>query len=403
MVHDKLHIMSKARLPCPETAGAAALIVAAGQGARFGGAAPKQYQPLGGASVLALAARAFVNHPLVDRVHVVIQPEHRTRYEKAVAGIALGEPIMGGATRQQSVRNGLEALAAAPPRFVIIHDAARPLVSADIITRTLAALEDSAGAIAAAPARDTLKRSEVSGSAEIIAATVPRDSLWLAQTPQAFRYADILAAHRTAAGMTLTDDAAVAERAGMAVALVESDARNFKITTQDDLALAAHVLPRRIRVGSGFDAHRFAAGDHVMLCGVSVPHGQGLAGHSDADVALHAVVDALLGAVSAGDIGAWFPADEAEWAGRDSAFFIRSAREAVAEAGGRIVHVDVTVIGERPRIAPYRAAMRRRLAGLLELEEGAVSVKATTTERMGFTGRGEGLAAQALATVETPE
>ena len=342
--------------------------------------------------------RAFLAHPRIDRVLAAIHRDDRALYDAAAAGLGALPPAFGGATRQESVRLGLEALASDPPDLVAIHDAARPLVDSDAISRTLAALDDCAGAVAATPARDALKR--VAGG--VVAETVPRESVWRARTPQAFRFAEILAAHRAAAGADLPDDAAVAERAGLRVAVVETAADNIKIATEADLTLAERLLPTRTRVGAGFDAHRFAAGDRVTLCGVTIPHDRGLAGHSDADVALHAVVDALLGAVAAGDIGAFFPSDDARWAGRDSAFFVRRAREAVAAAGGRVRHVDVTAICERPRLAPYRAAMRARLAALLELPPEAVSVKATTTDGLGFTGRGEGVAAQATATVEVP-
>lgn len=376
-----------------------ALVVAAGRGARFGGGAPKQYRSLHGRPVLARSVRAFLDHPEVDGVLVAICAEDRALYDEAVAGLDLPEPVIGGATRQETVCRGLEALAACPPRRVAIHDAARPLVGAGPISRTLAALDTAEGAVAAAPVRETVKR--VAGGTVI--ETLPRDGLWHAQTPQAFRFAEILAAHRAARGLALTDDAAVAEHAGLRVAAVESGADNLKITTKEDMERAARLLPVRTRVGSGFDVHRFATdGDRVMLCGMAVPHDRALAGHSDADVALHAVVDAVLGAVAAGDIGTFFPPGEAEWADRDSAFFVRRACEVCAGAGGRIRHVDVTLICESPRIGPYREAMRARLAELLGLDAGAISVKATTTEGLGFAGRGEGIAAQAVATVEVP-
>ena len=383
-----------------ERADTAALVVAAGRGARFGGGTPKQYRRLGGRTVLERSLRIFTEHPEVGRTLAAIHADDRALYDAATAGLDLPEPVIGGAARQESARRGLEALAARPPARVVIHDAARPLAKPEVVSRALAALATHDGAVAAIPARDTLKRAE-NGT---IVETIPRDGVRLAQTPQAFRFAGILAAHRAAAGLALTDDAAVAERAGLRVAAVESDPDNVKITTEEDLARAARLLPRAVRAGSGFDAHRFAAGGgpgaRVMLCGVAVPHDRRLAGHSDADAALHAVVDALLGAVAAGDIGTFFPPGDARWADADSAVFVRRARGEVEAAGGRIVHVDVTIICEAPRIGPWRAAMRARLAGLLGLPEGAVSVKATTTEGMGFAGRGEGIAAQATATVE---
>ena len=377
----------------------AALIVAAGRGARFGEWPPKQYRLLRGCTVLERAVRAFLDHPLVNRVLVVIHPDHRTLYDNAVHGLALPEPVIGGATRRDSVHRGLEALASDPPSCVLVHDAARPLVDAETIVRTVVALDGSPCAIAATPARDTLKR--VAGGT--IVRTIPRDSLWHAQTPQAFRFSDILAAYRISNDPAPTDDAEVAERAGLEVAVVESDARNFKITVEKDLARAEAIVSMRTRVGSGFDVHRFAAsGDHVMLCGVAVPHESGLAGHSDADAALHAIVDALLGSVAAGDIGTFFPSHDSRWAGADSALFLQRALDIVTAEQGHLTHLDVTLICQRPHIGPHRAAMRRRLAELLDLPESGVSIKATTTDGLGFTGRGEGIAAHATVTVEFP-
>lgn len=377
-------------------ADAVALVVAAGRGRRFGAGAPKQYRLLSGRTVLERSLRVFLEHPAIDRVQAVIHRDDRALYDDATAGLDLPEPAFGGPTRQSSVRLGLEALAARPPRRVAIHDAARPLVDADAVSRALAALDSHAGAVAATPVRDTLKRL----AGKTVVETVPRESLWRARTPQAFRFADILAAHRAVTEADLPDDAAVAERAGLSVTAVECAADNIKIATEEDLALAERLLPRTLRVGSGFDVHRFGPGDGVTLCGVTIPHDRRLVGHSDADVALHAVADALLGAVAAGDIGALFPSDDPRWAGQDSAFFLRRSCEAVAAASGRVLHVDLTLICERPRIAPYRAAMRERLAALLRLPDGAVSVKATTTDGLGFAGRIEGIAAQATATVE---
>ncbi len=391
--------------------GCVALIVAAGSGQRFGGDIPKQYRDLAGAAVLRRTVEALRGHPGVSGVRVVINPAHRDLYDRAVAGLDLPEPVAGGATRHDSVRHGLEALAAQPPcpAQVLIHDAARPLVDAATIDRVRAALEDGPAAIAAVPVTDTLKRGGPEGR---IAGTVDRAGLWRAQTPQGFRFEAILAAHRALtaeAGLELTDDAAVAERAGLAVALVLGAEENLKVTTEDDLGRAARWLapePAEYRVGNGFDVHRFAApepgGTALMLCGVAVPHTQGLEGHSDADVGLHALTDALLGAIGAGDIGQHFPPSDPQWRGADSARFLRHAASLVAARGGSIVQVDVTVIGERPKVGPHRAAMIARLAELLDLGPDRVGVKATTTERLGFTGRGEGLAALATATVRLP-
>jgi 2-C-methyl-D-erythritol 4-phosphate cytidylyltransferase/2-C-methyl-D-erythritol 2,4-cyclodiphosphate synthase len=298
------------------------------------------------------------------------------------------------------VRLGLEGLAPHAPGAVLIHDGARPFIGAAVIDRVLDGLGGAAGAIAALPVTDTLKRG-VDGR---IAGTVARVGLWRAQTPQGFRFAEILAAHRAAAGHELTDDAAVAERAGLPVALVEGAPENIKITTADDLTRAERWLAEvtETRVGQGFDVHRFGPGDHVTLCGISLPHEAGLLGHSDADVGLHALTDAILGALGAGDIGQHFPPSEARWKDAESGVFLRHAGGLVAEAGGRIRHLDVTLICERPRIGSHRPAMVARIAELLGIDPGRVSVKATTTEGLGFTGRGEGIAAQAIATLSLP-
>jgi 2-C-methyl-D-erythritol 4-phosphate cytidylyltransferase/2-C-methyl-D-erythritol 2,4-cyclodiphosphate synthase len=298
------------------------------------------------------------------------------------------------------VRLGLECLASHAPRTVLIHDGARPFVADAVIDRVLDALDSSAGAIAALPVTDTLKR----GANGLIDGTVARAGLWRAQTPQGFRFAEILAAHRKFAGQELTDDAAVAERAGLPVALVEGTPENIKVTTQDDLARAESWLAgvTETRVGQGFDVHRFGPGDHVTLCGIAVPHEAGLRGHSDADVGLHALTDAILGALGAGDIGQHFPPTDPRWKDADSGVFLRHAGDLAAQAGGRIRHLDVTLICERPKIGPHRTAMTARIAELLGIEVGRISVKATTTEGLGFTGRGEGIAAQAIATLSLP-
>lgn len=378
-----------------------ALIVAGGSGRRFGGELPKQYHDLLGRPVLRRTVEAFLAHPGVNGVRVVIDPACRDLYDQAVVGLDLPEPVAGGASRQDSVRNGLESLAREAPGRVLIHDAARPLVDADTISAVIAALDDHAGAIAAVPVADTLKR----GADGLVGATVDRNGLWRAQTPQGFRFAEILAAHHAAAGLELTDDAAVAERAGLPVALVPSREENFKVTTQDDLIRAAQALSLAladVRTGSGFDVHRFTDGDHVTLCGVKVPHAQGLEGHSDADVGLHALTDAILGALGAGDIGSHFPPSDPQWRGADSARFLRHSADLVAARRGMIAHVDVTIICERPKVGPHRETMVARIAQILGIPPDRVSVKATTTERLGFTGRGEGIAAQAVATIRLP-
>ncbi len=403
----------------PAVTSTVALVVAAGRGSRFGTGLPKQYAALGGRPLLGHSLEAFARHPRIDRVKAVIHPDDRALYERAAAGLDLLEPAAGGATRQDSVRRGLESLESLAPAAVLIHDGARPFVDAAVIDRVLDALASAPGAIAALPVTDTLKRSETGkrGQAGHIAATLERAGLWRAQTPQGFRFAEILAAHRAiihgaahgavhgaAAGPELTDDAAVAERAGLAVALVEGTPHNIKVTTRDDLLRAERWLAGayETRVGQGFDVHRFAPGDHVMLCGLRVPHEAGLKGHSDADVGLHALTDAILGALGAGDIGVHFPPSDARWKDADSAVFLTHARDLVATRGGRIAHVDVTLVCERPRIGARRVAMVARLAELLGIEAERVSVKATTTEGLGFTGRGEGIAAQATATLSLP-
>ncbi|ACI97575.1 bifunctional 2-C-methyl-D-erythritol 4-phosphate cytidylyltransferase/2-C-methyl-D-erythritol 2,4-cyclodiphosphate synthase [Rhodospirillum centenum] len=378
-----------------------ALIVAAGRGERFGSDIPKQYLPLAGKTVLRHSVEAFLRHPGVTGVRVVINPEHRDLYDAAVAGLGLPEPIRGGASRQQSVLNGLEALAEEKPDLVLVHDGARPLVDAGTIDRVIAALAEQPAAVAATRLADTLKR-ERDGR---VCTTVDRTGLWRARTPQGFRYHDILGAHREAVGLDLTDDAAVAERAGLAVALVPSNPDNLKVTHADDLARAERLIYAGlsdIRTGSGYDVHKFHPGDHVTLCGVSVPHDQALEGHSDADVGLHALTDALLGALAAGDIGQHFPPTDPRWKGADSAVFLRHAAEMVRERGGVIAHVDVTLICERPKVGPHRPAMQARMAELLGIAADRVSVKATTTEGLGFTGRREGIAALATATVRLP-
>ena len=376
--------------------GCIALVVAAGRGQRFGGGIPKQYRLLGGRPVLRHSLCAFAAHVGVAAVRAVIHPDDRDLYDRAAAGLDLLAPVHGGETRQDSVRLGLESLSAAGPERVLIHDAARPFIGGGIITRTLGALESSPGALPAIPVSDTLKRGE-DGQAT---ATVDRAGLWRAQTPQGFRYADIMAAHRRFAGNQLTDDAAVAERAGLAVALVEGAEENFKVTTNDDLERAERLLAAAdVRTGMGFDVHRFGPGDGLMLCGVRVPFDGGLEGHSDADVGLHALTDALLGAIAAGDIGGHFPPGDDRWRGASSDIFLGRAGELVAERGGVVTNVDVTLICERPKVAPHRDAMAARIAGILHLPVDRVSIKGTTTERLGFTGRGEGIAAQAVATV----
>jgi 2-C-methyl-D-erythritol 4-phosphate cytidylyltransferase/2-C-methyl-D-erythritol 2,4-cyclodiphosphate synthase len=353
---------------------------------------------LAGEPVLRRALAAFATHPGIDIVLAVIHPDDREAYEAAAAGLPkLAPPCLGGATRQASVRLGLEMLETLKPSRVLIHDGARPLVSPGIISRCIEALDAHAGALVALPITDTVRRASDGFAGE----TIPRDGLWRAQTPQAFHFAAILDAHRKAAGAELTDDVAVAASAGIPVAMIEGDEANMKITSVDDLARAERLLMNggETRTGSGYDVHRFGPGDHVMLCGVPVPHTHGLVGHSDADVGLHALTDAILGALGQGDIGQHFPPSDPQWKGASSDRFLAHAAKLARDAGARIVHVDVTFICERPKIGPQREAMRARVADILDLNMDRVSIKATTTEGLGFTGRSEGLAAQALATL----
>lgn len=377
-----------------------ALVVAAGRGRRFGGDLPKQYQDLAGRPVLRHTLAALAVNPQIDAVRAVIHPDDLDLYREAAAGLNLLEPVFGGETRQDSVRRGLESMATLAPEMVLIHDGARPFVDAGTIGRVVAALTDHPGAIPAVAVADTLKR----GEGGLIGATIERANLWRAQTPQGFRFADILSAHLAVAGEELTDDAAVAERAGLAVALVLGAEDNFKITTSADLERARRAFagPGETRVGSGYDVHRFAPGTAVWLCGVAVPHDFALEGHSDADVALHAATDAVLGAIAAADIGRHFPPTDPTWKGASSDRFLAHAGDLVAAMGGRIVHLDITVICERPKVGPHRAAMQARVADILGIRQDRVSVKATTTEGLGFTGRREGIAAQAIATVWLP-
>ena len=378
-----------------------ALVVAAGRGSRFGGAVPKQYLALGGASVLRHAVAALAGHPRVSDVLVAIRPEDRGLYERAVVGLHVMPPTAGGSTRQDSARLGLEALTPYRPRRVLIHDGARPFSNSALVDRVIDGLDRAQAAIPCLAVRDTIKRAEDG----VIRATIDRSALWRAQTPQGFHFDVILAAHRAAMGRALTDDAAVVEAAGLAPLVVEGSEDNLKVTTTEDLAAAERLIAARqgdIRVGQGFDVHAFTPGDQVRICGIEIPHEATLAGHSDADVGLHALTDAVLGAVGAGDIGAHFPPSDPRWRGAPSDQFLRHAADLVRERGGVVAAVDVTIICERPKIVAYRAAMIERVAAILGIAPARVSVKATTTDKLGFTGRGEGVAAQAVATVRLP-
>lgn len=377
-----------------------AIIVAAGSGIRAGGGVPKQYRSVNGMPLLRHAVLGLLAHPAITSISAVINPECRLLYDSAVAGLVLSAPITGGAARQDSVLAGLAALANDPPDIVLIHDAARAFVPTGVIDALLAAFDDPdiAGACPALAQVDSLRR----GAGGRFSGSVDRDGLWRVQTPQAFRYAEILAAHR-AAGPGATDDVAIALAAGLAVAITPGDERAFKVTEPADFAKAQAMTNYSSRAASGFDVHRFGPGDHVWLCGIKVAHDGGLIGHSDADVGLHALTDALLGTIAAGDIGDHFPPSDDRWRGAASDQFLAHAATLVRARGGMIDHADITLICEHPKVGPHRSAMRTRIAEILGIDIDRVSVKATTTERLGFTGRQEGIAAQAMASVRLPE
>jgi 2-C-methyl-D-erythritol 4-phosphate cytidylyltransferase/2-C-methyl-D-erythritol 2,4-cyclodiphosphate synthase len=383
----------------------AALIVAAGKGSRLGAPLPKQYLPLGDSVVLRRTVKAFLDHPGVGSVQVVISPADRDLYESALGDIGLRGPVDGGDTRQQSVYKGLQALSEHGAHVVLIHDAARPFVSAAQISQCLMAAEEMVAVVPVVPVVDSVKL--VAG--DELRDEVDRDSLRRTQTPQTFDYQMILQAHRLAVGQNLTDDAAVARFAGETVTTVPGDEGNFKITTADDLERARMIITsaertpiEEYRTGTGFDVHRYASGRPMIICGVEIPHDLGLEGHSDADVGLHAITDAVLGALAEGDIGDHFPPTDPQWRGAPSDVFLDFAGQRVTQRGGRIASIDVTIICETPKIKPHRQTMRDRIAHILGVGVDRVSVKATTTERLGFTGRREGIAAQAIATVALP-
>jgi 2-C-methyl-D-erythritol 4-phosphate cytidylyltransferase/2-C-methyl-D-erythritol 2,4-cyclodiphosphate synthase len=383
----------------------AAVVVAAGRGLRAGGDMPKQYRQLAGEPVIRTSLRLFADHPEVALVQAVIHPDDGARFGAAAGGLKLLAPVFGGATRQASVRAGLEALAPLHPDLVLIHDAARPYASSALVSRGIAAAASTGAAVPVMPVADTVKSVDAAG---LIEATLDRAKLRTVQTPQVFAFAPVLEAHLRAAASGLadfTDDAALAEWAGLKVAVFAGEAGNLKLTTPEDVARAQRdqaVALADTRTGSGFDVHAFAPGDHVMLGGVKIPHERGVTGHSDADVALHALTDALLGVLAEGDIGSHFPPSDPQWRGASSDRFLAFAVERVRARGGRIAHLDLTIVCEAPRVGPHRDAMRARIAAIAGIEIDRVAVKATTSERLGFTGRGEGIAAMATATVRLP-
>ncbi|TYB81648.1 bifunctional 2-C-methyl-D-erythritol 4-phosphate cytidylyltransferase/2-C-methyl-D-erythritol 2,4-cyclodiphosphate synthase [Maritimibacter fusiformis] len=371
----------------------AAIIVAAGRGTRAGGDLPKQWRRLKGARVADWTVAALSSHPAIGRVVLVLHPDD--------LGQAAGFPEViiatGGATRDASVRAGLEALADDPPDLVLIHDVARPLVSAALIDRVIAGLAHSAGAAPALAVTDALW----TGAGDRVTGTRDRAGLFRAQTPQGFRFAAIFAAHRGHKGGPAADDVAIARAAGLDVAIVEGEERNLKITGPEDFARAEALMGKTmdIRTGQGFDVHAFEPGDRVILCGVPVPHDRALKGHSDADVGMHALTDAIYGALAEGDIGQHFPPSDPRWKGAASDIFLRHAAELARSRGYAIANVDVTLICEQPKIGPHAGAMRAELARITGIDPDRISVKATTSERLGFTGRQEGIAALALATL----
>jgi 2-C-methyl-D-erythritol 4-phosphate cytidylyltransferase/2-C-methyl-D-erythritol 2,4-cyclodiphosphate synthase len=387
----------------------AAIVVAPGRGERAsanGDAVPKQYRTVAGAPVLTRAIRGLLEQRAIDWVLPVIHAEHAERY--AALGLdsdRLLPPVAGGAQRQESVRAGLEALAARQPDLVLIHDAARPFVDAAVIEGVLAALDSADGALPAVPVTDTIKRSP---DGRTVTATEDRHTLFAAQTPQGFRFPQILAAHLRAARLPreFTDDAAIAEWAGLSVVLTPGSSGNIKLTHPADFERAERRQrsgdDMETRVGTGFDVHAFEAGNAVWLGGIEITHSMRLAGHSDADVALHALADALYGALAEGDIGRHFPPSDPEWKDAASAIFLEHAAGLVASRHGRIVNLDLTLICEAPRIGPHVAAMREAIATICAIAPSRVAVKATTSERLGFTGREEGIAAMATATIELP-
>ncbi|WP_294280925.1 bifunctional 2-C-methyl-D-erythritol 4-phosphate cytidylyltransferase/2-C-methyl-D-erythritol 2,4-cyclodiphosphate synthase [uncultured Sphingomonas sp.] len=374
----------------------AALIVAAGGGSRMGGGVPKQFRDLGGRPMLHWSHAAFSAHPAIDMVLTVVAEDQR---DHAAAILPDAWIEAGGASRRESVARGLRHLALKGVTKVLIHDAARPFVSAVVIDRVLEGLSSADGAMPVLPVADTLARGEDAVLGEI----VPRDGVVRVQTPQGFHLQAVIAAHAAwPAEAEATDDAQMVRRLGGRVALVQGDAMLDKITHPDDMTGADMRLTWETRTAMGYDVHRLEDGEELWLGGVLIPHHQGLSGHSDADVVLHALTDALLGTIAAGDIGTHFPPSDPQWKGAESGQFLQHAAKLIADKGGRIDFVDLTIICEAPKIGPHRAAMVERIAALLDIDQSRVSLKATTTERLGFTGRGEGIATQAVATVRLP-
>jgi 2-C-methyl-D-erythritol 4-phosphate cytidylyltransferase/2-C-methyl-D-erythritol 2,4-cyclodiphosphate synthase len=399
----------------PDHSSIAILIVAGGRGSRAGDGPPKQYRSIAGKTLLARTLHGLHMAMPEATLKVVIHKDDLDHYAASAAELPPSDlerllpPAFGGASRQESVRNGLEALATeGAPDIVLIHDAARPFADAALIARAIEAASIHGAAAPGVPLADTIKQIDDAG---FVAATPDRARLCAVQTPQSFRFDLILKAHRAAAagGSDYTDDAMVAEAAGVKVHIFEGDAANFKLTTQQDFNRAMELLKQPafadlpdIRMGQGYDVHAFGPGDAVWLGGVAIPHTHGLAGHSDADVLSHAITDAILGAIAEGDIGAHFPPSDPQWKGAASSIFLAHACELVRARGGAIANVDATIICEAPKIGPHRERIREKLAETMGVEIGRIAIKATTTERLGFTGRQEGMAALAIATVRLP-
>lgn len=384
----------------------AAVVVAAGRGHRAGSDVPKQYRTIAGEPVIRPTLAAFLSHPQIATVQPVIHPHDADIFRAVTEGLNdLRPPVWGGTTRQASVRAGLEALSAAAPDVVLIHDAARPFLTAALISRAITAARQHGAAVPAVAIPDTVKKID---NNDTVTETLDRSRLRTVQTPQAFAFDLIVELHRRAAAAGLddfTDDAALVEWAGHRVSIFAGEASNVKLTTNDDFVRAEALSMASfgdVRTATGFDVHAFGDGDHVMLGGVRIPHARGVTGHSDADVALHALVDAILGALAEGDIGSHFPPSDPQWRGASSDRFLAFACERVRARAGLIAHLDVTVVCEAPRVSPHRDAMRARIAAIAGIAIDRVAVKATTSEKMGFTGRGEGIVAMATATVRLP-
>ncbi len=386
----------------------AAVIVAGGSGLRAGGEKPKQYQLIGGKPMIRWTLEAFLSHPSVKFVQAVIGAEHDGLFYDAASGLDLPKPVIGGASRQESCRLGVEACGAAGPDKILIHDAARPFIAHDVISNVIAELDRADAVIPGLPVADTIKFAP----GGIIERTVDRSAMWFVQTPQGFTYSSILEAHRKAvreARDGFTDDAAVAEYAGMPVRIVSGNQANKKLTTSHDMDVANKDLTAQhfaerpdVRMGQGIDFHIFEKGNNVILCGVAISHTQKLKGHSDADVAMHALTDAIFGAIGEADIGVHFPPSDAQWKGAASSIFLKKAMQLLGDRGGIVANADITILAEAPKIAPHIAAMKDNLSTWLSLSPGRIAIKATTTEKMGAIGRKEGMAAYATVTVRLP-